>query len=106
MVGSSTLRPMSELALPNLSLRWAGPTDDALLSRLAQLDSTRSLRQPVLLAEHDGVVVAGVSVADGRVVADPFEPTVEAVALLRLRAAQLGSARRALRPGLRRLALG
>ena len=106
MVGSSTLRSMSALALSNLSLRWAGPTDDGLLRRLAQLDSTRSLQQPVLLAEHDGVAVAAMSVADGCVAADPFERTAEAVALLRLRAAQLGTARRASRPGLRRLALG
>jgi hypothetical protein len=97
---------MSALVLPDLSLRWAGPTDDALLRRLAQLDSTRSLQEPVLLAEHDGVAVAAVSFADGRVAADPFEPTAEAVALLRLRAAQLGTAGHASRPGLRRLALG
>ena len=106
MVGSSTLRPMSALALSNLSLRRAGPTDDALLRCLAELDSTRSLQQPVLLAEHDGVAVAALSVADGRVAADPFQPTAEAVALLRLRVAQLETARRASRPGLRRLALG
>jgi hypothetical protein len=97
---------MSAPVLPNLSLRRAGPTDDALLRRLAQLDSTRSLQLPILLAECDGVAVAAVSVADGRVAADPFEPTAEAVALLRLRAAQLGTPRRASRPGLRRLALG
>jgi hypothetical protein len=101
MVESATLRSMSAL-----SLRWAAPTDDALLSRLAQLDSTRSLQLPILLAERDGVAVAAMSVADGRVAADPFEPTAEAVALLRLRAAQLGTPRRASRPGLRRLALG
>jgi hypothetical protein len=103
MVGNATLRSMSA---PVLSLRWAGPTDDAVLRRLAQLDSTRSLQQPILLSECNGVAVAAVSVADGRVAADPFEPTAEAVALLRLRAAQLGTARRASRPGLRRLALG
>src|ERR671919_1336929 len=101
MVGSSTLRSMSALALSNLSLRWAGPADDGLLRRLAQLDCTRSLQQPVLLAEHDGVAVAALSVADGRVAADPFQPTAEAVALLRLRVAQLETARRASRPGLR-----
>jgi hypothetical protein len=102
MVETTTLRSMS----PHLSLRWAGPTDDTHLRRLAQLDSTRSLLEPILLAECDGVAVAALSVADGRVAADPFEPTAEAVALLRLRAAQLATARRASRPGLRRLALG
>src|SRR5918996_705938 len=78
MVRSSTLRPMSALALSNLSLRRAGPTDDALLRCLAELDSTRSLQQPVLLAEHDGVAVAALSVADGRVAVDPFRPTAAA----------------------------
>jgi hypothetical protein len=97
---------MSAPVLPDLSLRWAGPKDDALLRRLAQLDSTRSLQQPILLAECDGVAVAAGSVADGCLAAHPFEPTAEAVALLRLRAAQLGTPRRASRPGLRRLALG
>jgi hypothetical protein len=106
MVENTTLRSMSAFALPNFSLRWAGPTDDSLLRRLAQLDSIRPLQQPILLAECDGVAVAAMSVADGRVAADPFEPTAETVALLRLRAAQLGTPHRASPPGLRRLALG
>jgi hypothetical protein len=97
---------MSARVLPALSLRWARPTDDAPLRRLAEVDSTRPLQQPVLLAECDGVALAAMSVADGRVAADPFEPTAEAVALLRLRAAQLGTPRRASRPGLRGLAFG
>jgi hypothetical protein len=97
---------MSAFLLPSLSLRWAGPADDALLRRLAELDSTRPLRRPILLAERDGVAVAALSAADGRVAADPFEPTAEAVALLRLRAAQVGTRLRASRSGVRRLALG
>jgi hypothetical protein len=97
---------MSALLLSSLSLRWAGAADDALLRRLAQLDSTRPLQQPVLLAEREGVALAALSAADGRVAADPFEPTAEAVALLRLRAAQVGTRLRASRSGLRRLALG
>ena len=97
---------MSTPVLPTLSLRWAGPTDDAVLRRLAQLDSTRSLSHPVVLAERDGVAVAALSVADDGVAADPFEPTAEAVALLRVWAEQAGTRARARRPGLRRLALG
>jgi hypothetical protein len=93
-------------SLNRLTLRWAGPADDALHRRLAQLDSARPLRLPILLAERDGVAVAALSTADGRVAADPFEPTAETVALLRLRATQLGTRLRASRPGLRRLALG
>jgi hypothetical protein len=106
MVGSATLRSMTATVLPTLSLRWADSTDDATLGRLAQLDSTRSLRQPVAMAERDGVAVAALSVSDGRVAADPFEPTAEAVELLRLWVAQAGPPVRASRPGLRRLAFG
>jgi hypothetical protein len=97
---------MSEHALHSLSLRRATGTDEATLHRLAELDSTRPLKQPVLVAERDGVAVAAVSVADGRVAADPFAPTAQAVALLRLRAAQLEPRVRTERPGLRRLAFG
>lgn len=60
----------------------------------------------MLLAERDGVPVAALSVADGRVAADPFEPTAEGVALLRLRAAQLEGRVHAHGRGLRRLAFG
>jgi hypothetical protein len=106
MVCAATLTSMSAHVLHALSLRWAVPTDDAILRRLAQLDSTRSLRRPVALAERDGVVVAALSVADGRVAADPFEPTAEAVALLRLWAPQPRKRAGGASHGLRRLAFG
>jgi hypothetical protein len=70
-------------------------TDDAAVRRLARLDSARPLREPVLLAEDGGRPVAALSLADGRVVADPFRRTRDAVAMLRLRAAQLEAAARA-----------
>jgi hypothetical protein len=90
----------------SLFLLPAGPVDAGTLTRLAALDETEPLSGDVLLAVADGRAVAAMSVADGRVAADPFAPTGEAVALLRLRARQTrrrsGAARRL---GLGRLGL-
>ncbi len=76
-----------------IGLRLAGPDDAALVRRLAALDDARPLAGRVLLAVLDGEVAAALSLYDGRVVASPFVRTAEAVALLRLRAAQLGGRR-------------
>jgi hypothetical protein len=90
----------------SLFLLPAGPVDAGTLNRLAALDETEPLTGDVLLAVADGRAVAAMSVADGRVAADPFARTGEAVALLRLRAQQTrrrsGAARRL---GLGRLGL-
>ena len=56
----------------------------------------------MLVAESDGRLLAAVPFDGGRAIADPFEPTAEAVALLELRARQIveaGEARHG-RPGL------
>jgi len=86
--------PMTSPA--SLYLLPAGPVDAGTLTRLAALDETEPLTGDVLLAVADGRAVAAMSVADGRVAADPFARTGEAVALLRLRARQerSGSSRR------------
>jgi hypothetical protein len=70
-----------------LVIRGASPDDAAALERLAALDSRRPLRGSVLLAERDGQILAALGTADGRTVADPFAPTADLIALLRLRAA-------------------
>ena len=99
--------------LEAVTVRLAGVADAPALTRLAQLDCASAPSHPTLLAELSGQPVAAVSLADGAVVADPFVPTAEVVALLKLRARQLHTAsagRRAPRPGLllrfRRAALG
>jgi hypothetical protein len=74
-------------------LRFAGAEDAAAVRRLADLDEEPELQYPVLLALLDGEAVAALSISDGRVAANPFVPTTEAVALLRLRAQQLASQR-------------
>ena len=74
------------------SFRPAAAQDARSLERLARLDSQRPLAGDVLLAEHEGRLVAAYSLADGRAVADPFTFSSDAVELLRLRAGQLAGA--------------
>ena len=72
------------------------------MARLAALDEVEPLHGPVLLARVDGRPVAAYSRADGRVAADPFVRSADAVAMLRRFA---GSAPRG-RLGLGRGSLG
>jgi hypothetical protein len=72
----------------SLHLLTAEAVDAGTLARLAALDETQPLSGEVLLAIADGEAVAAMSVDDGRVAADPFAHTGEAVALLRMRARQ------------------
>ncbi len=74
---------------PDLVLRRGTPADASALRRLAQLDSVAPLGEDVLLAFLDGVLVAALALTGDRVAADPFAPTGDAVALLRLRARQI-----------------
>ncbi len=80
----------NNLVVPALEItvRRATAGDSVALERLAALDSARVPSEPVLLAEVGGTALAAISLADGRVVADPFERTADLVELLRVRAAQ------------------
>jgi hypothetical protein len=75
----------------HVTIRAAVPADEAALRRLAQLDSAAPPQGPVVVAEVDGGLLAAISLADGRTVADPFAPTAELVAMLQVRAAQLAA---------------
>ena len=69
---------------PTVVIRAARGSDGATLENLARMDSQRPLTGDVLVAEQDGVIVAAL---DGnRSIADPFRPTADLVALLRLHA--------------------
>jgi hypothetical protein len=70
-------------------LQQAAPEHDAALRELSQLDSARAVTRPALMAVVDGRLLAAASLHDGRVVADPFAETEDAVRLLRLRVAEL-----------------
>jgi hypothetical protein len=73
----------------DISIRRAVPADEVKLARLAALDSASPPRGPALVAEADSRMLAALPLGSGRPIADPFEHTAEAVALLRLRAEQL-----------------
>ena len=80
--------------------------DERALIRLAALDSAAGPpHAPLLLAEVDGELAAALSLHDGAVIADPFRPTTQILALLRAHAAAVRPTpskrrRRALRLGL------
>jgi hypothetical protein len=66
-------------------LQQATAAEDEALRELSQLDSARTVGRPALMAIVDDRLIAAVSLRDGRVVADPFAETEDAVALLRAR---------------------
>jgi hypothetical protein len=73
----------------NLTIRVATSADGDALRRLAALDSAAPLAGRVLVAESDGAPVAALSLERGAMIADPFQPTADAVRLLSLRRYQL-----------------
>jgi hypothetical protein len=78
---------------PTIALRLAVCDENDAVRRLAELDEAPHLHGEVLLALIDGEAVAALALSDGRIVADPFVRTNEAVALLRLRARHLRGGR-------------
>ena len=83
-----------------LTVRHAGAGDERELARLAALDGARPPEGRLLVAEFDAHIVAALPFGSGRAIADPFERTAEAVALLELRAAQLRAGDRTARRSL------
>src|SRR5579862_49743 len=69
-----------------VTVRRATANDGPALIRVADLDCASTPRMPLLVGERGARVVAVLSLRDGAVVADPFVPTADIVALLRLRA--------------------
>jgi hypothetical protein len=68
------------------AIRVATDADAASLRHLAALDSAAPLGGSVLIGDLAGAPAAAISIADGRVIADPFIPTAHLVATLRTRA--------------------
>jgi hypothetical protein len=66
-------------------IRKSTDADESALHRLAELDSQRPLFGPALVAEIAGNPAAAISLADGRVIADPFQQTAVARQVLRMR---------------------
>jgi hypothetical protein len=67
-------------------IRRATEADRPALRRLAELDSQRPLTGMTLMGEIDGHVAVALSMTDGRVIADPFQPTARLTPRLRARA--------------------
>ena len=84
---------MVKTAVPDaragVTIRLATPADAVALHRLAALDSTRFDGGPALVAEVGDELWAAVSLDDGALMADPFRPSGELLALLVERARQL-----------------
>ena len=78
---------MTPQALAPLTVRVAAPDDELAVRRLAELDSSRPPSGRVLLAVVGTEPVAALAVETGTVVADPFRPTEDVVAVLRQAAA-------------------
>jgi hypothetical protein len=79
---------------PAAAVRFAYPDEAGTLRRLAQLDDAPELAGEILVATIDADVVAALSLEDGRVVANPFVLTSDAVELLRRSATALTGPRR------------
>jgi hypothetical protein len=75
-----------------LTLRTCGEADAPGLRRLAERDSASVPSGTLLAADAGGELIAAISLGSGRVIADPFRPTADAVELLRRRRAQIGRA--------------
>ena len=70
-------------------IRPATDDDQPALEALAELDSQRPLDGPALVGEIDGRPAAAISLQELRVIADPFQFTVQLRQVLRMRAAAL-----------------
>jgi hypothetical protein len=73
-------------------IRRSGADDAPALARLAALTGRRAPAAEALVAEADGVLLAALPLDGGDPLSDPFRPTADVAALLRLRAGQLDDA--------------
>ena len=70
----------------HITIREATPADAGALARLAELDSAEVPAQPLLVAYSGDDLMAAASKFDGAAIANPFRPTAELVAMLRIEA--------------------
>src|ERR1700722_258348 len=71
----------TEVQVRPIELRLVQSGQDSAPSQLAALEDAAELEGPALIALMEGEPVAALSLTDGRVVADPFVATGEAVSL-------------------------
>ena len=73
------------------TIRLATPMDEPALLWLADIDSQGPLTAGPVLLGSSGKPQAAISLADGRVIANPFLPTAQLLAHVRMRASALGA---------------
>jgi hypothetical protein len=83
----------------SLTIRRATASDEADLTRLAALDSSRLPSGELLVAALDDRLVAALSIDTGAAVADPFEHTAAIVDSMRAQVRETRAPRPALLPG-------
>jgi hypothetical protein len=66
------------------TVRTAGESDEPTLAWLATMAAEPAVRRPALIGDADGMPVGAISLADGRVVADPSSRAAGIAAHLRL----------------------
>jgi hypothetical protein len=84
----------TEEAMQPLTIRASNATDGEALAQLAELDSSRPLQRPALVAEVGEEIWAAISLLDHRVIADPFRPSGHLTPVLVERARQLRDSER------------
>jgi hypothetical protein len=89
--------------IQDLKIRTATAADERALIRLGQRDGQWPHPAPFLLGFAGDSLLAAISLADGRVIADPFERTDFLVDMLRTRAASLDRTESRDRPRRRRI---
>jgi len=72
-----------------ITIRRLGPSDEAAIERLAQLDSKERPEAPLIGAEVEGRLLIAMSMRTGESVADPFSRTEELRVLVGARVHQL-----------------
>src|SRR5215207_7845804 len=72
-----------------VTVRLGAPADRVALERLAGRDSRPLPPGPHLIAERDGRIDAALSLATGKLIADPFRRTAELCDLLRCHGGRL-----------------
>jgi hypothetical protein len=80
--------------IADVVIRYARPDEADALATLAQLDSSRTPRGAVIVADVQGELWAAVSVEDGHAVANPFRPSGELTFRLSERAREIHGAGR------------
>jgi hypothetical protein len=86
--------PTSEIPTAQVTIRPSTAADAGEIARLATIDSAAVPAGPMLLAEVEGQLRAGLELAGGVVIADPFVATTGLIELLRVRSQTSGGHRR------------